>query len=725
MPLIDNNLYDLILTQKSINHKMPYDDIEKVIENAIIELKKENLNAKITNIVFNINGHLVLAQIYVERQNGFAPTKEAQFGTSPTSYNVQIRFPFGLEAMLGKTLVQLPSSDFEKILESYYKNGLNHGDIIDEVQRDTTPESLVCAEGVSKRIETRNGQEIVTIETDSQDQKIEFPITREMGEGYHKKPGCKPPHDIEYLNLPKYKARFKKHGVYPLFYFSKSEPQIGLLRKHVEYKDPAADTFLASVSDAILTFETGQKWGKYLSSFPNETYVLNLTIINGMSFFTHSNMPITRLRDYQLECFYHSLAFINVVNEQNNINKAQQGLAGLINMGVGSGKTFSIFTLLQYLRAAMQTEKLALRPAFCVAPNEAIAKVMGQSINRQGVTTGISSIAISNIQHFPKDSFLQTYQILVEAASIDAEKVAQYLDEELQFEIIDFCYQSQLHLNHIINFIWDKYSNSELEKRQSYFKESMDVKRLLLLVEGYKTIVKKTGMLGITALKDLLEQFKTLEKGLNETAHLLLSDATKNGGYSGKININYNQAVLLPGSMRSKSYPDMINIAQLDTELLRKILNTRFPSNLFAIRDVLLKITCLKDREAAILLANSGGLGNTYTQVELSSQIERLLPIAAELIRTLASQEKYSLEEHLLMHAYLNAFFSTIPDKLAFKSCYMGTSLSLRQDLYAKCLVANIKLVAVIKDKIQAKIDSLKIASQIAEINPDMLLQLG
>ncbi|CDZ77405.1 hypothetical protein BN59_01688 [Legionella massiliensis] len=87
----DEVLFNFLLTQKSVTQETPYDVIEQVIQRSIDYVKEELINARIANLALNINGKLVLAQVYVERQNGFAPTREQQFGITPTSYNVQIR----------------------------------------------------------------------------------------------------------------------------------------------------------------------------------------------------------------------------------------------------------------------------------------------------------------------------------------------------------------------------------------------------------------------------------------------------------------------------------------------------------------------------------------------------------------------------------------------------------------------------------------------------------
>jgi hypothetical protein len=712
----DESLYNFILTHKSVNHKTPYDDIEAVIENSIVEIKQKNINAKITNLIFNIDSKLVPAQIYVERQNGFATAKDNRFGTSPTSYNVQLRFPFGMEMKLGQDLTCLPSGDFENVLQPYYSGHRDNPYVLDDVHRDTEPNQIVHDNSIQVSIKNST----VSLRCEPNRQHIEFPFGDELGQGWRKKIGCVPPDDKEYSSIAEHEARFKMKGVYPLFYFSKNKPHIGLLRQHIEYADQACDQFLVDVNRTILNSETGQYWNTSFNQKNDEAYVFNITIVNGVTLLTKSGLPVIRLRDYQLELFHHCLDFIKIVDQQNRASQLKPGLSGIIDMGVGAGKTFCIFTLLQHIKYAMQAYRFLIAPAFCTAPDEVIAKVIEQSINHQGSTTGTSAISITNRDKIPGAAFLEIYQKLARIALIDAEKVDRYINNELQTEILDFCHQNELHPNRILALLSDQYAGQQLADRMSLFKESMDVKRLLLLVEGHKTIMTKTGMLGVTALYDLLEQFKTLEEGLNNaTSSPLLSDIKENTKEIPSSSIRYDRIVPLPPSMQSNAL-NGINIAKISPEQLKNILTVRYPDNLSSIRDVLIRIACMQDKEAAILLANSGGLGNTYTSKELERQIDRFLPIATKLVTTLAKQPQHSLKERLMMHSYLNVLFSTIPSELDFKDRH-----NLTRHNYVEALKDNLKLVTQIKEKIQHKISTLQKANQVPGIDPNILIQFG
>ncbi|CDZ77404.1 hypothetical protein BN59_01687 [Legionella massiliensis] len=171
-------------------------------------------------------------------------------------------------------------------------------------------------------------------------------------------------------------------------------------------------------------------------------------------------------------------------------------------MGVGAGKTFFTLTLLQYLKHKMQNNPGKLAPSFCMAPDEAVAEVTKRSINRQGIISAMSSAAITRQEQMPDSEFIALYQEIAERAAQESEHVDECLNQGLQTEILDFCRGRGLHPNNLINLI---YNQGQAAGKQQVFKDSIDVKRLLLLVEGQKTIKNKTGMLGVSALSNLLE----------------------------------------------------------------------------------------------------------------------------------------------------------------------------------------------------------------------------
>src|SRR5690606_8440099 len=87
-----------------------------------------------------------------------------------------------------------------------------------------------------------------------------------------------------------------------------------------------------------------------------------------------------------------------------------------------------------------------------------------------------------------------------------------------------------------------------------------------------------------------------------------------------------------------------------------------------AVRDALMRIASLRDNEAALILANSGGLGNTYSDEEIQAQISRFLPTAVKQLQDLASKPNLTPEEHYTLYLYLNEIFSTIPEAIDLKA---------------------------------------------------------
>ena len=302
----------------------------------------------------------MLAQVYVERQNGFAPTKDNKYGTTPMSYRVQVRFPFGLETSLGQDEVFLPPGEFFQALQPYD----NKVKVCDDVQRDFEFAQIVLGPKVQK---TRNLDGSITISCSPKGESITFPYTEETGKGYQRSFGTD-----EYYFLEDYNLRLKMAGTAPLFYSATKKPRIGIVRHDPyagftqyqshqfeahggsEQRKKAYDDYIKHLNEQIVTTEAGARWERSTHKASSEEYLFDITLVNGITLFTKTGLPVTRLRDYQLELFQSCLRFIDSVNTHNRTHPLQKGLSGSISMGVGSGKTFFTFTLLQHLRQTMQ-----------------------------------------------------------------------------------------------------------------------------------------------------------------------------------------------------------------------------------------------------------------------------------------------------------------------------------------------------------------------------------
>ncbi|MBA2656400.1 MAG: hypothetical protein H0U70_05370 [Tatlockia sp.] len=709
---LNTEIFNFLLTQKSVTQETPYDLIEKVIQDSIQYVKANRINARIANVALNISGKLTLAQVYVERQNGFVPTKEQQYGTTPTSYNVQIRFPFGMETKLNHQNLVLPSGDFNKILNPY----LTRIKVADDVQRDYQANDLILGQGVKK---TLNQHELI-LECEPNGQRLHFKISEEVGVGYDKS-------FKEHTYLSDYNMRLKIAGVYPLFYSSATKERQGLLFLH-NYKgytenqnrddlyesknDGQVQTrllnyqnYLAQMNKEILVSDAGQYWNKCAGQKLETGYLFNLTIVNGTTLFTDSGLPVTRLRDYQLELFSNCQAFINEAAAINS-GKSGTGLSGKINMGVGAGKTFFTFTLLQYLKQQLQKKPRDIMPSYCLAPDESVAEVTKNSINRQGLMTGLTASAI--IGHMPDSKFMAFYETLSKKAALEAEQIDNYLNAGLHAEILKFCDAKNLHPLKLLNLIY-VHKNNQLED----FKDSIDVKRLLLLVEGQKTIKNKSGMLGVTALRNLYEQFETLRAGIAANLEKnrnsgLFHDAKIEAGEPPNPVINYNQEVQLPDSMQGKY--SKINITLITEDQLLYLLNTRHKHLLRAVRDELVRISCLKNYEAAILLANSGGLGNSFSEQEIKEQIARFLPDAIVQLKDLSLKKNLTASEQYRFYIYLGGVFSTIPESINLKDELRSQGHNVDEfenKLYIQSLKENLELVNFIYNSLKTKLNNL------------------
>ncbi|MBA2709173.1 MAG: hypothetical protein H0U57_01070 [Tatlockia sp.] len=709
---MDTEIFNFLLTQKSVTQDTPYDLIEKVIQDSIYYVKANKINARIANIALNINSKLVLAQVYVERQNGFVPTKEQQYGTTPTSYNVQIRFPFGMETMLNQQNLILPSGDFKKILNPY----LTRIKVADDVQRDFKANEIILGQGVIKTIKKSD----LILECEPNGQRVQFKISEEMGAGYDKT-------FQEFAYLSDYNMRLKKAEVYPLFYSSATKNRQGLLFLHnyegytenqnrddfyESKQDGKSETrlmnyrqYLDQMNEEILASDAGQYWNNCAGQKLESGYLFNITIVNGTTLFTDSGLPVTRLRDYQLELFSNCQAFIN---DAGMINTGMPGanLSGKINMGVGAGKTFFTFTLLQYLNQRRQKNPDVFMPSFCLAPDEAVAEVTKKSINRQGLMTGLSASAISDTM--PDSEFMAFYETISKRAALEAEEIDEYLNTGLQSDILNFCNAKHLHPLKLLNLIY-AHKNDRIEE----YKDSIDVKRLLLLVEGQKTIKNKSGMLGITALANLCEQFVSLKDGITanlekKTKNSLFADVKINAGEPQAPIINYNQEVELPTSMQGKY--KKINITQITQDQLLYLLNTRHKHSLRAVRDELVRISCLKNSEAAILLANSGGLGNSFSEKEIEEQIARFLPDAIAQLKEISHKKNLTASEQYRFYLYLGGVFSTIPASINLKDELRSQGQNVdafEKILSIQSLKENLELVDYIYDSLKTKLNKL------------------
>lgn len=729
----NGNLFNFVLTQKSVYSEMPYDLIERIIQESILNLKKENINARIVNLALNINGKLVLAQLYIERKNGFAPTQNPQFGTSPTCYNVQLRFPFGLETVLGKNTVLLPSGDFLNPLSPYLNS---NREVSDDVRRDFHPSEIVCGPGVISQIDNnKNTLSLATVEKPTE--AVNFSYSLNRGKGFVSVAGEK------YQNIQDYNACLKTTGVYPLFYSNKKNV-LGLLRYHDDYPgythyqggrgefEPNNNEnkrrldeynhFISEVNQQITQTRTGQYWLDNRKKIQQSaSYVFDITIVNGVALFTLSGLPVVRLRDYQLELFHHCLPFIEAIDQQSQTAQ-RRDFAGKISMGVGAGKTFFTLTLLQYIKDAMQSRRLKLAPPFCLAPDEGVAEVTQRSIDRQGVTVGTSASTITKQAQMPNAQFMKLYQALTARAVADAKIIDDYIQEGLQTDILNFCREKNLHPNKMVNLFYvDQNYKSQFET----FKNSIDVKRLLLMVDAQKTIISKAGMLTITALKNLSEQFNTLE----ESAKKIFAKKKPDPVDFDVVNINYNQSVDLPNTLRTTENGGKINIAALTEKQLRDILYLRYNRNTRAIRDALIRVACFGNNEAAVLFANSGGLGNTYTEQELSEQVTRCLPVARRELVTLATKRSITHYDHYTLYLYLKEILVSPPDEINFKFLFRkkNPNKDALFDAYllGESLRDNLDLITYIKDKISKKIKAISKVSQIGRVDSSTLTQFG
>lgn len=735
----DPHLANYLLTQASVTRDMPFDVIDTAIKEAIEFVKKNLINAKITNVIFNINDQLVPAQIYVERKNAFVPTSNTQFGTSPTAYKIQVRFPFGLSTRLGQEEIFLPSGEFTDILQPYSVG--TH--ILDDVQRDYKPSDIITTEKVTYNLKEEKKAEQQTSEISlsiADQESLQFTCRNEIGKGYTVTPGGKA---LEYYLLSDYQQRLKMAGVYPLFYADGAHRIIKLHRDYpgftadqdsghaiestsyiretqtrltsvesqqlIQQRQHDYNQYINKLNQTILASKVGERWAQDWQKSQNQYYVFDIMIINGIALYSQSGLPVNpRLRDYQLELFYQCDHFLE--NLRPTATAAER--AAIIDMGVGAGKTFFVFTLLQNIKYKIQSQQYRLAPPFCMAPNHNVAAVTQRSVNRQGRLSGMSAMIIDHTTLMPDGQFLEEYANLTTLAASAANEADNYLMHGLQADILAFCREKSLHPFIYLNYAYLHQYGNPLAK----FKNSIDTKRLLLIVEGYKTIVKTTGMLKIEALFNILEEFTTIQNTMSKDEYFLAKavDEGKLEGQFKTINYAADTTVLYHRGDYNYQYQETVNLTQLDGQILSRLLHKRWKNNSRNIRDSLSRMAFLADAQAAVILANSGGLGNTYSNAELKAQIAAFLPIAARHFNSLINKPKHNHRDHYTLYLYLKEIFIIVPDELNIN----------KQDpnypLESESLSFHVQLISHIKDKMTAKINQLaepiKRAQQLAGI---------
>ena len=740
-------LFDFILTQTSLNGRAPYDLIEGVITQSINQVKALNLNAKIANVVLNIEGQLCFLQIYTERKNGFVAT-QAQFGTDPTEYIVQIRFPYGLEIGIGERRVLIPSGDFQNVLQPYLAG---EDQVRDDVTYDTKREELILGDGV--RVDQRNDQVFFYCAGTAEPQLvIDYHVY--TGSGYERLRG-----DLkEYWKLSDYAMRLKLDGLYPIFYSNAlDQSSASLLRTHdyqgytelqlsseqATHRDYGAVAFESAdanfpQADADFNYDEfncvvrKQRYRDLARRMDNQFrgslfgqqclrnqatmsdagvgvgYVLNLSIINGVTLLRNYGLPVIRLRAYQLALLQCCIQFSKHVSEQTLC-----GSSGSIDMGVGAGKTFFTYTLLQELNDAIKHHRLALPPPYCMAPNAAVAGVTAKTINRQGIKTGTAATLITHGTHIPTLATLEAYNRISQQAMISGRQVHHYMHVELQNLILNHCRQHNLHPYTTINLL---YGTQEFK----LFKESIDPNRLLLIVEGQKSLMRQTGMLSIEALRNFSEQLTAIQKGLEDVrarvGFVFPSAARSSRIESIHLSMIYDQSIQFNPQIYDKSHishensgyfsKNSINFFRINQSQFYDFLKAKYKSNRRKIRDTLVKIACLHDLEAALLLANSGGLGNTYSEEEMEQQINRLLPKAyAALNQLVHKSTPRTLLEDMTLYRYLNEILVSL-DGLSIKQSRLYND-ALEREILAHVLHQHLELIKTVQNSVAEQLAAI------------------
>lgn len=733
------DMFNLLFAEASVGAKeMLFDFFEKQIDKSIEKIKADCINAHISNLALNIAGELVLAQLYVERKNGFTHNTDPRFGTNPTAFNVQVRFPFGLKMHLGKEEVLLPDGDFHHPLQPVL-SGTKTPKVLDDVRRDYKKQDIILGEGV-----TCKGFSQAVLECTDSNSKLVLPVSDITGAGYYALPGTGTGSGVklesvhEYHDIRDYLLRLKVAGIYPLFYSDRSLGSdgklCGLLRVHPEYPGYSFDQYADKKEDRIQAQKNLDAYKSYIQRMENsitetpigkewkqraearatsQPWVFDIQIINGTKLYSQTGLPVTRLRAYQLELFDRCIEFVNHAKESGSHNVLQKGHAGIIDMGVGAGKTFITFSLLQYITHSMKNSGQPVCPPWCMAPDLAVAQVSERAINKQGMNSAISATAICGKEQLPDASFMVNYASITDVAAREAESIDHYLNYGLQEEIRRFCNEKNLHPNVLVDIIFNVRSNGsqksrlEWDQRISTFKNSIDSKRLLLMVEGQKNIKEQTGSSALSALKALHEQFQMICTAIEEQKEKkdepLFRDyfyGTDHYSATPRADIDYSALVDVPRSCINPSLPRKLQVTTITSLQMKSLISHRHQYNKVAIRDSLIAIAAFDSHEASILLANSGGLGNTCTPDVINRQIEELLPLAHRQLITLANKPDKTLKEHCRLYISLGQIFSTIPDKINFGS-------NSKNGLYREFLADHVDLVNHIERALAEKIARL------------------
>lgn len=706
-------LRNALVTQKSKRQRLIYDSIQSTIDTTIQTLKTEQKNAIIRNLAYNIDGQLVVAQLFINRLNGFVPTEETRFGTMPTAYQIQLRFVHGYETMLGNKPIFISNGSFE------WRNLVPHqigdhitDDIYHEMQLITGPQ-----------VELTIGHQTLNLGIPHAAQ-IHVPWRQEEGQGYVTFMGGKTKY---YFTMHDYEQRHKLNTVYALCY---AQPdQDTLYRWHPEYRgytEAQEGTHEPRDQNTATRLKAYRDWTQSLhvslqntpwrvhheqSRLERNPYCLNIISVNGMYLYADSGLVVDRLYDYQVELVQLITEVYQRIRTQAQPNGLpQEAHRSIVDMGVGAGKTYIINTILKHASLFYRDPNYA--PSFCMSPDPALADVMVRMINKQNGISQIFSTAITTEADLPDAAFLERYQEYAQIAWQEISDIKAYIDEGLQNSILEYCRENGLHPFVIMNELYGESRNCQL------YQNSIDIKRLLLLIEGQKMIMQKTGLSPVIALRRLSDELEKIMIGVakeGEKGEGLFSTITTpvDAAFpSARQQIIYNQNITLPLSLRGEySQEQSINFSKITGTRLHQLLLTKFSykrvllQQTVAIRDVLLKIACLSDRNAAILLANGGGLANTHTQEELNKQIRLLLePAAAELRRGAAKTESMNYLEHRCYFLYLNEIFATVPAEIDARSAYrtqwdrhlLSTSLSL-----------NYRLLYTLREKIAQKLASL------------------
>lgn len=789
----DEALLSYLFTYQSSISDTPYTFIEEMIEEGIASLKANHLNGRIINAAININGKLVLVQLYIQRLNGFTHAgPDAKFGTNPTSYHIQVRFPFGGEFNLENENILIPCGDFKNILSPYMsRTGVA---VIDDLKHDYSFEDIKT-HGVTIK---KEGQNLVfTCVPHGQSLTIRG-YSEELGKGYDKFSG-----NIEYKEISDYINRTKKAGISSLFNFSMTNyrnqalgpPEVLLYRAdyqgYTEYQGRGEierfgqensqrlekyHNFLLQRQEEILNSEAGKDWKTHVDlsqHSPEFSYLFDIIKVEGVQLFTNSGLPLIKLYPYQLEVIHNFSKFIAQVAYTNHTSdQAGPGLTARISLAVGLGKTFLSY-IMWMLQRYLGKKDGNILPTYFLTPNEAIAQVTQKELNTQGASQGMYAACITKKEDLPNDKLLALYKKLAQQAHEKSASLKECIHQgRLQRKLLQLCLARNLHPHNIISLLGNiDYPKSQTDSAIEVYNNSIDIKRLLLLIEGQSTIKKYTGVLDTTILKNLANTFdklitsSQLEKQKPDEDERdkrnIFKDSEMGFDPFEEVIINYNQTVELPpGVLRgwtefyseynfmtqyseeAEKYVEererlirtpTINMANINKYQLFTILRARYSSEV-SIRDQLVKLACLRNVKAATLLANSGGLGSTSTSEEIQQQIKEFLPDAVEEIQRLASKASLTFQEHYLMKHYLFCVFAVPPKVIDFTEHEAFKNVSLHagrrqsensEKLYRQGIKDLLEIIAEIKQEIQVELDRIPKVNQLNKDDQALLKEFN